>query len=75
MSAHVATVGANGRVTIPKAIRDQLDLRKGSRVAFEVTPEGIVIRVQRSDRCVGDVFGRLNRGVDTDQFVRDLRDE
>lgn len=37
------TVGAKGRVTIPKAIREGLGLAAGHRVVFQVTATGVEI--------------------------------
>lgn len=37
-----ARVGAKGRVTIPKSIRDQMDLSKGDDLLFRVTADGTV---------------------------------
>ncbi|MFI5357308.1 MAG: AbrB/MazE/SpoVT family DNA-binding domain-containing protein [Opitutales bacterium] len=33
-----------GRVTIPAALRRKFGIKGGSRVAFAVTPEGIVLK-------------------------------
>ena len=37
------TVGAKGRVTIPKAIREEVGLAEGHRVMFHVTGTGVLI--------------------------------
>jgi len=72
----IGTLGERGQVTIPKAIRDRFGLHKGARLEFEVTAAGITMRRQRTARDpVWHVFGKLNKGVDTDQFIRELRDE
>ena len=76
MMSDIGTVGERGQVTIPKAIRERFGLSKGTKLEFETTPEGITIRRRRTDRDpVWRVFGKLNKGVDTDQFIRELRDE
>ena len=76
MMSELGTIGERGQVTIPKALRDRFGLRKGTKLEFEATPEGFTVRRQRTDRDpVWQVFGRLNKGVDTDQFIRELRDE
>jgi len=38
-----ATLTSKGQVTIPKAVRDELGLRVGDRVAFRVLEDGTVI--------------------------------
>jgi AbrB family looped-hinge helix DNA binding protein len=57
-----ATVTSNGRITIPKSVRDALDLRAGDRIAFDVHDGVIVGRVRRL-RDVMELFHRLP-GVD-----------
>ena len=37
------TVTTKGQVTIPKAVRDELGLKEGDRVAFRVLEDGTVI--------------------------------
>ena len=37
------TLTTKGQVTIPKAVRDELGLREGDRVAFRVLDDGTVI--------------------------------
>jgi AbrB family looped-hinge helix DNA binding protein len=37
-----ATVTSKGQITLPKAIRDALDLASGDRVAFRLREDGIV---------------------------------
>lgn len=70
------TLGERGQVTIPKAIRDRLGLRKGAELEFELTDDGVTIRRRRPDSDpVWRVFGRLNRDLDVDQFLSELRDE
>ena len=71
-----ATVGERGQVTIPKMIRDRYGLRKGMKLEFDVTPEGILIRRKDAEQDpVWEVFGALRKGIDVDQFIRELRDE
>lgn len=38
-----ATLTFKGQVTIPKAVRDELGLRVGDRVAFRVLEDGTVV--------------------------------
>jgi AbrB family looped-hinge helix DNA binding protein len=39
-----AVIDDKGRVAIPKRMRDELDLREGTRVKLEIEKERIVIR-------------------------------
>lgn len=52
------TVDSRGRVTVPKAIRDYLGLRKGSAVTFERLLSGEVVIRAGSSRAK-DVFAKL----------------
>jgi antitoxin PrlF len=38
-----ATLTSKGQVTIPKAVREELGLREGDRVAFRVLDDGTVV--------------------------------
>ena len=75
MEGYIGTVGERGQVTIPQALRERYGLRKGTKLVFGVTEVGIVMSPQPPEQDpVWEVFGRLNKGVDTDEFIRDLRD-
>jgi antitoxin PrlF len=37
------TVTSKGQVTIPKAVRDRLNIKPGSQVDFDLTPDGRVV--------------------------------
>lgn len=76
MEHYSGTVGERGQVTIPRSIRERYGLRKGTKLDFTITENGITIKRRSADQDpVWKVFGRLNRGVNTDEFVKDLRDE
>lgn len=55
-----ATVTSKGQVTIPKEIRERLELTRGETVSFELTDEGEVVM-----RKTGDPLSQL----------RELREE
>ncbi len=40
------TVTSKGQVTIPKPIRQQLGIRKGSKIAFEIVDDHIELNIQ-----------------------------
>lgn len=39
-----ATISAKGQISIPKSIRDQLNLKPGTRVAIDVQGEQVVMK-------------------------------
>jgi len=53
-----ATITTKGQVTIPKAVRDRLDLRAGDRLDFVVNDSGEAV-IRRVSRSVGEVRGLL----------------
>ncbi|HEY8710355.1 MAG TPA: AbrB/MazE/SpoVT family DNA-binding domain-containing protein [Burkholderiaceae bacterium] len=46
------TMTSKGQVTIPKAVRQQLGLRQGTRVAFVVEGDHAVLRAATPERAV-----------------------
>ncbi|MDO9710731.1 AbrB/MazE/SpoVT family DNA-binding domain-containing protein [Paracraurococcus lichenis] len=74
-------VTVKGQVTIPKAIRDRLGLTPGSRVAFDIDPDGqVVLRKAEEpavpaddplDRLIG--CGTALKGMTTDEIMQLLR--
>jgi AbrB family looped-hinge helix DNA binding protein len=70
-----STISAKGQVTVPKAVRDQLGLRPGTRVEFEIRPEGALLRKGQKGtvRAVDRVLGILEREASTDAVIRDMR--
>jgi AbrB family looped-hinge helix DNA binding protein len=56
------SITSKGQVTIPKAVRDRLGLRTGSRVRFELAPDGHVLLLAEGSPPVPTGFARL-RGV------------
>lgn len=55
-----ATVTDKGQVTLPKAIRDRLGIEPGTRIAFEVRPDG-TLSVRVLTRGSSGLFGLLAR--------------
>lgn len=56
----VVTVTDKGQLTVPKAVRDRLDIRPGTKVDFEIMPDGSV-RMRVLARGAGNLFGLLHR--------------
>ncbi len=56
----VTSVTSKGQVTIPKAVRQQLGIRQGSRIEFSLVGDHVELRVRSSpsgEPCSG--FGML----------------
>ena len=68
-----ARVAERGQVTIPKCIREQLGIRKGTVLDFrEEKGRIIAIKTGASDP-VSACYGSLSRGRRTDQLIDELR--
>jgi AbrB family looped-hinge helix DNA binding protein len=55
------TVTRKGQVTIPKAVRDRLNLKPGSAVDFELTPDGHFVLAKAGKKPAARVKGRFDR--------------
>jgi antitoxin PrlF len=61
---------AKGQTTIPKAIRDHLDLRAGDRVKFFVHPDGsVVILPKRPVSVLRGMVKPLDRPVSVEEMT------
>ena len=56
-----ATLTSKGQITLPKAIRDRLALRKGDRLRLAVGTDGRVTLERERQPQVEDVYGLLGR--------------
>jgi antitoxin PrlF len=59
------TITRKGQVTIPKPIRDRLNLKPGNKVDFEPTPDGQFVLVRAGKKREARAKGRFDhlRGV------------
>jgi antitoxin PrlF len=55
-----ATLTSKGQTTIPKTIRDSLDLRAGDRMTFTLMPDGVVLMRVKNKR-VAELAGLLHK--------------
>jgi len=75
------TVTSKGQVTIPKRVREAMDIRPGSKVVFDVNGEGELVlrksirsktrRPDRFDRALGAAEVKL--GCSTDEYMAMIR--
>jgi AbrB family looped-hinge helix DNA binding protein len=70
-----STISSKGQITVPKAVRDQLGLRPGARVDFELTAHGVLMRKGHRGgvRAVDRVLGILKRRASTDSLIDEMR--
>jgi AbrB family looped-hinge helix DNA binding protein len=55
------TLTSKGQITLPKAVRDRLDLREGDRLRVAVGTDGRVTLERERQPPTGDVYGLLRR--------------
>lgn len=56
----IVTLTSKGQLTLPKAIRDRLRLDAGSKLDFQVQPDG-TLAARPLNRSVESLFGMLHR--------------
>jgi AbrB family looped-hinge helix DNA binding protein len=70
-----AVITTKGQVTIPKALRDRLGLRKGTVLEFEVEAGRLVARKAVRDDPIAAVRGILRDPRPADAILAELRGE
>ncbi len=55
-----ATMTSKGQTTIPKKIRDDLQMKAGDRITFTLMPDGVVL-MRVKNRNVMDIAGKLHK--------------
>ena len=69
-----STISSKGQITVPKGVRDQLGLRTGTTVEFELTDNGVLLRKgHKGLRPVDRVRGILERVRRTDDLIDEMR--
>jgi len=68
-----AVVAERGQVTIPKALRQQLGIRPGTVLDFEIESGHLVAVKATSMNPVDKVYGCLDLHLNTDDFIDELR--
>lgn len=74
----MSTMTSKGQVTIPKAFRDHLGLKPGSKVEFEIDDKGaVVLKAETGLKSRRDRFerfrGHAGPGLSTDELMQLLR--
>jgi AbrB family looped-hinge helix DNA binding protein len=67
-------LGERGQITLPKAIRDELGLTKGTTLSVEIDHGKLILR-KNVREAINRVRGRfkLPDGMTTDDVMRELR--
>jgi antitoxin PrlF len=69
-----SSISSKGQVTVPKTLRDQLGLKAGTTVEFELTEDGVLMRKgHKGERPVDRVRGVLDRRHSTDALIDQMR--
>jgi antitoxin PrlF len=69
-----SSISSKGQVTVPKALRDQLGLKAGTTVEFELADGGVLMRKgHQGQRPVDRVLGVLERRHSTDALIDQMR--
>lgn len=71
-------VGTNGRVTIPKHLREALGIDAGSQVTFDLTGDQLTVRKtadtpSRGTQLVARLHGRGEIAMSTDEILALVR--
>jgi len=66
-----ATLSSKGQITIPKEIRERLDLKKGDKIEFELSDEEIVTIKRKSTR-IDEVSGMLSEYADRRYSIEEM---
>jgi antitoxin PrlF len=69
------TVSEKGQITVPKPLRDSLDIRPGDELEFSEDGGRLVATKALRDDPVASVYGILRSPRSTDELVRELRGE
>ena len=68
----VSTVTDKGQVTLPKAIRDRLGIRPGSKLEFELRPDN-TLQVHVLARGSAGLFGLLARPSEAARTLEEMQ--
>jgi antitoxin PrlF len=69
-----STISSKGQITVPVEVRDQLGLRPGTVVSFELREGGVFLRKGGSGQHPVDrLFGRLQLDKPVDVLLDEMR--
>jgi AbrB family looped-hinge helix DNA binding protein len=67
------TVSEKGQITVPKRLRERLDIRAGDQLELSEERGQLVIRKAVSSDPVTTVYGILSAPASTDETIRAMR--
>jgi AbrB family looped-hinge helix DNA binding protein len=73
------TVTSKGQVTIPKPVRDRLNIKSGSKVDFELAPDGRIVLVKAGRKKAASksrfdrILGSATTEMTTDEIMALMR--
>jgi AbrB family looped-hinge helix DNA binding protein len=65
-----ATLSSKGQVTIPKSVRDRLQLKPGDRFKFFFHPDGVIILPKISTSRLKGIFPKPAKPVSLEEMDR-----
>ncbi|WP_236006261.1 AbrB/MazE/SpoVT family DNA-binding domain-containing protein [Paradesulfitobacterium ferrireducens] len=76
MNMEVSRVTSKGQITIPKAVRERLNLTEGDKVAF-IEKDGNIVITKSSIIALRDFFDSISkeaqdRGITEEELLNDL---
>jgi AbrB family looped-hinge helix DNA binding protein len=76
MDMEVSRVTSKGQITIPKAVRERLNLTEGSKVAF-IEKDGNIVITKSSVVALRDFFDSMSteaqaKGITEEELLNDL---
>ena len=69
----LSRVSEKGQVTVPKSLREQLDIRPGDELDFVEENGRLVAPKSTRQDPVDTVYGSVDLGRSTDEIIRELR--
>lgn len=67
-------ISERGQITIPKALRDRYGLYRNVEVNLIASDDGVLIKKQsQSMHPVDKVFGILDKEIDSDRYIEEIR--
>ena len=70
-----STLTSKGQITLPKALRDRMGVRKGDRVVFQIDEQGRVMLVPETRDPLGNLVGLLrHRAKDRPATVEEMNE-